>query len=87
MFSMDLSIPSSGMQSADAAFDSAARSITQALNQGQPTQLGQASNQGDSADLSSAVAGLLASSLSFIANEKAAIVEDSMTKSTLSILG
>jgi hypothetical protein len=84
---MDFSIPVAGRQTADAAFDSVANAVTQAFNGGQPTKLGDASNQGDSADLSSAVAALLKSKVDFIANEKLAIVEDSLTKSTLSVLG
>ena len=84
---MDLSIPLAGGQTADAAFDSAAQAITQAFNGGQPTQLGNASNQGDTVELSTAVAGLLKSKLDFIANEKVAIVENSTTRSALSVLG
>lgn len=84
---MDLSIPLGGMQTADAAFDSAAQSITRAFSGGPPTALGNAPNQGDTAELSDAVAGLLASKLNFMANEKAAIVEDNLTKSTISVLG
>ena len=84
---MDLSIPMSGMQTADASFDSAAQSITRAFSTGQPTALGNAPNQGDSAELSSAVAGLLSSKLKFMANEQVAIVENSMIKNTISVLG
>lgn len=84
---MDLSIPLAGMQSAGVAFDSAAQSITRASNGGQPTQLGNAASQGDSADLSTAVAGLLKSKLDFIANEKVALVEDNLTKGSISVLG
>jgi hypothetical protein len=76
---MDLSIPLSGMQTASAAFDSAARSITQA-------SVSAPSGPGDSADLSSAVVGLLAAKLSFFANEKVASIEDNLTKNEISVL-
>jgi hypothetical protein len=79
--SMNLSIPLSGIQTADAAFDSAARSVVQAFAGGTP---GQAE---DSVSLSSAVTGLLTSSLDFTANVKVAIVEDNLDKNALSILG
>jgi hypothetical protein len=84
---MDLSVPAAGMQTASAAFDSAAQSIAQAFNGGRPTQLGNAANQGDSADLSMAVAGLLKSKLDFMANVQLAVVEDSLTTNSLSVLG
>lgn len=84
---MDLSIPLSGLQTAAATFDSAANSIIKAFSGGQPRQLGDAPNQGDSVELSTAVAGLLKSKLDFLANEQVALVENSTMKSTLSVLG
>jgi len=77
---MDLSIPLGGIQNAEAAFDSNARSIVQ-------DSVGVASPHGDSVDLSTAVVGLLASSLSFTANVKAASVEDNLTQNQFSLLG
>jgi hypothetical protein len=75
------------MQTADAAFDAAASALTRAFSGGQPAQLGDAQNQGDTVELSTAVAGLLKSKVDFLANEKAALVEDAVTKSTISVLG
>ena len=80
---MDLSIPVGGIQTASAAFDSAARSIAQAFN-GNSTP---SSGGGDSVDLSTAVAGLLASKTAFLANEQVALVEDSLTRTSFSVLG
>ena len=84
---MELSTPASGMQTVDAAFDSAARSITQAFNSGQPIQLGDAPNQGDSLELSTVVAGLSMSKLDFLANEKVILAEDNLTKNAISVVG
>jgi len=77
---MDLSIPLGGIQNAEAAFDSNARSIIQ-------DSVGVASPHGDSVDLSTAVVGLLSSNLSFMANVKVAGIEDNLTQNEISLLG
>jgi len=83
---MDFSTPTAGMQSASAAFDSAANAITQAFSNSASDPLSAGSTMGDSVDLSTAVAALLKSNLDFTANIKMAIVENQMNQSTFSIL-
>lgn len=80
---MDLSIPAAGMQSAGAAFDSIASSITKAFDKPQTT----GASAGDSVDLSTQVASLLKSSEDFAANVQVAIVENAVNKSSFSVLG
>ncbi len=78
---MDLSIPLGGIQNAEASFNANARSIVQgSLGAG-------GAAAGDSVDLSTAVVGLLSSSLSFQANVKVASVEDNLTQNQFSLLG
>lgn len=85
---MDLSIALSGIQSADASFDSAARALVQAVNGTPSTSASPApARQGDSADLSTDVVSLLHSQLSFSANIATEIGESSLNQSTFSILG
>jgi hypothetical protein len=83
---MDLSIPLAGIQKADTAFDSAARSITDTSLGIQLPSIGHPGG-GDSVDLSTAVVNLLSSTLSFEANVKVASLEDNLTKNELSVLG
>jgi len=83
---MDLSIPAAGMQSASAAFETAANSLTQVF-QNSTNPLTAGSTMGDSVDLSTAMAGLLKSNLDFTANTKLEMVENQMQRSTFSVLG
>ena len=83
---MNFSVPAAGLQSASAAFETAANGISQALqNSGNPIRAG--STMGDSVDLSTAVASLAKSNLDFAANVKMELVENKMQQSTFSILG
>ena len=83
---MNFSIPAAGMQSAAAAFESAANGIVKATqNSGNPLTAG--STIGDSVDLSTQVASLAKSNLDFSANVKVALVENEMQHSTFSVLG
>jgi hypothetical protein len=82
---MSFSIPAAGMQNADAAFESAANGLTQALqNSSNPLTAG--STMGDSFDISTQVASLAKSNLDFAANIKMELVENQMQQSTFSVL-
>ena len=83
---MDLSIPAAGMQSASAAFETAANSLTQVF-QNPTNPLPAGSTVGDSVELSTSVASLLKSNLDFTANVKMEIVENQMQQSTFSVFG
>jgi hypothetical protein len=82
---MNFSIPAAGIQSAGAAFETAANGLAQAFtNPYNPLTAG--STIGDSVDLSGQVAALAKSSLDFAANVKMEIVENEMRQSTFSML-
>ena len=83
---MNFSIPAAGMQSASAAFEAAANGITQAFQSaGNPLTAG--STMGDSVSLSTQMASLIKSNLDFTANVQMEIVDNEMSKSTLSLVG
>ncbi len=74
------------MQSASAAFETAANSFTQVF-QNSTNPLTAGSTMGDSVDLSTSVASLLKSNLDFTANVKMEMVENQMQQSTFSVFG
>jgi hypothetical protein len=82
---MNFSIPAAGLQSATAAFESAANGITQAF-QSAGNPLTEGSTLGDSVDLSTQMASLLKSNLDFQANIKTELVDKELTQSTFSLL-
>jgi hypothetical protein len=82
---MNFAIPAAGMQSASAAFESAANGLNQAFqNAGNPLTSG--STIGDSVDLSAQMVSLLKSNLDFTANVKVEMVDNQMTQSTFSMI-
>lgn len=83
---MYLSTPLAGLRSADASFNTSAAAIVQAFN-GATVGGSGAAGQSDRVDLSTDVAGLLKSHLDFEANVQVADVENSLNKSTFSVLG
>ena len=74
------------MQAASAALETAANGLNQVF-QNASNPLTSGSTMGDSVDLSTAMLGMLKSNLNFTANVKMAVVENSMARSTFSILG
>jgi hypothetical protein len=83
---MNFSIAAAGMQSASAAFETAANGLNQVFQNGfNPMTAG--STMGDSVSLSSAMAGLMKSNLDFTANVKMEMVDNEMSQSSLSVLG
>ncbi len=83
---MNFSIPAAGMQSASAAFETAANGINQAF-EGVGNPLTAGSTMGDSVSLSTQMASLMKSNLDFQANVKMELVDNEMSKSTLSMVG
>jgi hypothetical protein len=84
---MDLSIPLAGLRSADANFDTSAAAIVQGFSGATVGGSSAAAAQSDRVDLSTGLAGLLNSRLAFEANVKVAEAENSLNKSTFSLLG
>jgi hypothetical protein len=83
---MNFSIPAAGMQSASAAFESAANQLNQVFQNG-PNPLTSGSTMGDSVDLSTAMASLAKSNLDFQANVQMELIDKAMSQSTFSVLG
>lgn len=82
---MDLSMPLTGMQNAETAFETAASGITQAFSgYSQPPS---GTTPADSVDLSTQVVNLLNSKNEFSANVHVAALENDLNQSTFSILG
>ena len=83
---MNFSITAAGMQSASAAFESAASGNSQAF-QSASNPVTSGSTMGDSVSLSTQMASLMKSNLDFTANVKMELVDNAMSKSTLSMVG
>ncbi len=82
---MNFSIAAAGMQTASAAFESAANGINQAF-QSATNPLTAGSTMADSVDLSTQMASLLKSNLDFTANVKMELVDSEMSQSTFSMV-